>query len=58
MALGSQLEIAFELPKAGRIEVRAETSYQLLPDTGLVFQAAPPASRLAIESFVEDLLAA
>jgi hypothetical protein len=58
MELGAQLEVAFELPRAGRIETKAETSYQLVPDTGLVFQATPPASRRAIQSFVEELLAA
>jgi hypothetical protein len=58
MELGAQLEVAFELPRGGRIETQAETSYQLLPDTGLVFQATPPASRRAIQSFVEELLAA
>jgi hypothetical protein len=58
LELGSQLEVAFELPRAGWIETQAETSYQLLPDTGLVFQATPPASRRAIQSFVEELLAA
>jgi len=58
MELGAQLEVAFDLPRAGRIETQAETSYQLLPDTGLVFQATPPASRRAIQTFVEELLAA
>jgi hypothetical protein len=58
LELGAELEVAFELPRAGRIETQAETSYQLLPDTGLVFQATPPASRRAIQSFVEELLAA
>ena len=56
--LGAQLDVAFELPRSGRIETQAETSYQLLPDTGLVFQATPPATRRAILSFVEELLAA
>lgn len=56
--LGSQLEIAFELPRAGRIETRAEASYQLNPDLGIVFQSTPAASRHAIRSFVEEHLAA
>ena len=56
--LGAQLDVAFELPRSGRIETQAETSYQLLPDTGLVFQATAPATRRAILSFVEELLAA
>jgi hypothetical protein len=58
MELGAELEVAFELPRAGWIETKAETSYRLLPDTGLVFQATPPAARRAIQSFVEELLAA
>jgi hypothetical protein len=56
--LGAQLEVAFELPRAGRIETKAETSYHLARDTGLVFQATAPASRRAIQGFVEELLAA
>jgi hypothetical protein len=58
MPLGSALEISFELPRAGRIETRAEASYQLMPDFGLVFQSTPAASRNAIRSFVEEHLAA
>jgi hypothetical protein len=58
MPLGSALEISFELPRAGRIETRAEASYQLIPDFGLVFQSTPAASRHAIRSFVEERLAA
>jgi hypothetical protein len=57
MPLGSALEISFELPRAGRIETRAEASYQLLPDFGLVFQSTPAASRHAIRDFVEEQLA-
>jgi hypothetical protein len=58
MELGSQLELAFELPGTGLIETRAEATYQLVPDAGLVFQATPAASRRAILSFVEEQLAA
>jgi hypothetical protein len=58
LELGTELEVGFELPRAGWIETKAETSYRLVPDTGLVFQATPPASRRAILSFVEELLAA
>jgi hypothetical protein len=56
--LGSALELSFELPNAGRIETRAEASYQLIPDFGLVFQSTPAAFRHAIRSFVEERLAA
>ena len=58
MDLGAELEVAFELPRAGLIETRAETSYQLVPDAGLVFQATPAASRRAILSYVTENLAA
>lgn len=56
--LGSEVELSFELPRAGRIETRAEASYQLIPDFGLVFRSTPAASRNAIRSFVEECLAA
>ncbi len=56
--LGSLLEISFDLPGAGRIETRAEASYQLIPDFGIVFQSTPAASRHAIRHFVEEQLAA
>jgi hypothetical protein len=58
MDLGAELEVAFELPRAGLIETRAESAYQLVSDTGLVFQSTPAASRRAIQSFVEQHLAA
>ena len=52
--LGAELEIAFELPRAGLVETRAETTYQLLPDIGVVFQAPPAGLREAIHRYVED----
>jgi hypothetical protein len=58
MPLGSALDLSFELPRVGLIETRAEASYQLLPDFGLVFQSTPAACRNAIRSFVEEQLAA
>ncbi len=58
MDLGAELEVSFELPRAGLIQTRAETAYQLRPDTGLVFQATPAASRRAILSYVEEHLVA
>ena len=56
LRLGTELEIAFELPQVGTVETRAESAYQLLPDLGLVFQATPAASHEAILSFVESNL--
>jgi hypothetical protein len=57
MDLGSQIEISFELPRAGTIRTEAESAYQLVPDTGLIFQRTPAAFREAILSFVEASLA-
>jgi hypothetical protein len=58
LELGAHLEVTFELPRVGPISTRAETTYQLVPDTGLVFQSTPAALRRAISSFVEEQLAA
>jgi hypothetical protein len=58
MMLGAELEVSFELPRSGLIETRAESAYQLVADTGLVFQSTPAASRRAILSFVEQQLIA
>lgn len=54
--LGSQLEISFELPQGGRIQTRAQSSYQLVPDLGLVFERTHALDRQAILSFVERQL--
>jgi len=56
MELGSQLELAFELPRSGLIETRAETSYHLVHDSGLVFQATSASQRRAIQSYVAEHL--
>jgi hypothetical protein len=57
LQLGSQIELSFELPRAGTIQTRAESAYQLLPDTGLIFHRTPAAFREAILRFVEESLA-
>lgn len=57
LALGSQIDISFDLPRSGTIETQAESAYQLVPDTGLIFHRTPAASREAILSFVEEALA-
>jgi hypothetical protein len=57
LPLGSELDIALELPNIGCIETRAETAYQLPPDLGLVFHATPAMSRAAIARFVSQTLA-
>jgi hypothetical protein len=56
--LGSQIEISFDLPRLGTIETEAESAYQLVPDTGLIFHRTSAAFREAILSFVEESLAA
>jgi hypothetical protein len=58
VSLGSQIEISFDLPRTGTIETKAESAYQLVPDTGLIFHRTPAAFRKAILSFVEESLAA
>ncbi len=58
LPLGSAIELSFELPGGDRIDTRAASTYQLLPDTGLVFEATPPAGRRAIAQFVERRLIA
>jgi hypothetical protein len=56
VALGSELELRFELPGLGLVATRAESAYQLVPDLGLVFCATPAAARHAIVGFVEQTL--
>jgi hypothetical protein len=58
VGLGSRVEVSFDLPRAGRIELEAEASYQVLPDLGLVFERASARSRRAILDYVEEQLAA
>jgi hypothetical protein len=57
LTLGAEIELSFDLPRAGTIETKAESAYQLVPDTGLIFHRTPAASREAILSFVEESLA-
>ena len=55
--LGSAIDLCFELPSVGPIEIRAETAYQLVPDLGLIFSGLSAEVRSAINSFVNDTLA-
>ncbi len=55
--LGSEVDLSFELPQVGTIQTHAETSYQLVPDLGLVFADTSAEHRRAIASFVEQTLA-
>jgi len=57
LPLGTQVNLSFALPRSGRIELWAETAYQLLPDMGLVFSALAPGDRDAIQRYVVEALA-
>jgi hypothetical protein len=57
VVLGSQIDLSFDLPRAGTIETKAESANQLVPDTGLIFHRTPAVFREAILSFVEESLA-
>jgi hypothetical protein len=56
LPLGTQLNLAFDLPRIGSVELWAETAYQLVPDVGLVFSALEPGDRDAIQQYVIDAL--
>lgn len=58
LPLGTLVDLSFELPRSGPVELRAETSYQYVPDLGLVFSAVAPGARDAIGSFVSASLLA
>jgi len=57
LLLGARIELDFELPRGGRIELEGDVAYQLVPDVGVVFNAAPPRTREAIRLFVGEALA-
>jgi hypothetical protein len=50
--LGQRVQLELELPREGRIALQAEATYQLLPDTGMVFNALDAGSRHALGRFV------
>lgn len=54
--LGTELELGFALPRAGRLVLRGEAAYRLPPDVGVVFSGVAPADRSAIAAFVEEAL--
>ena len=56
LPLGARVDLRFDLPSEGTIELRAETAYQLVPDLGLVFSAIPSQTRDAIASYVTRVL--
>mgnify|MGYP001813620209 CR=1 FL=1 len=56
--LGQRVALELQLPQRPTVAVEAEATYQLLPDTGLVFSAMNPADRQAIGRFVAQTIAA
>ncbi len=56
LLLGTRIELRFDLPHAGPLELAAETAYQLVPDTGVIFHATSPDDRAAIGLFVKEAL--
>lgn len=56
LPLGTELELAIDLPKQGRVTLWADSAYQLVPDCGLVFSALVAADRTALADFVKDTL--
>jgi hypothetical protein len=57
IGLGQRILLEFSIPKCGPIRLDAEAAYQLMPDTGLVFNAVAPDHRKSIERFVSETLA-
>ena len=58
MPLGSQLRLRLELPRHGPLELEGDVAYQLLPDLGIVFNAAPSRVREALAGYLTEALAA
>jgi hypothetical protein len=58
LLLGASFDMRFVLPRSGELELQAEVAYQLLPDVGLVFNAAPPSAREALAAHVARALGA
>jgi hypothetical protein len=57
IALGTHVDLAFDLPRVGAVETRAETAYQMPPDLGMIFHETPAAVRRSISGFVTSQLA-
>lgn len=56
--LGHRVHLRLDLPRAGAVEVDAEATYQLLPDTGLVFSGLAADQREILGRFVADTILA
>lgn len=57
VALRTDVEIEFPLPRAGSVWTSAEVAYQLPPDLGLVFYSTPAGMRRSIAEFVLEAMA-
>lgn len=57
LRLGARIGLRLELPCRGPLGLEGEVSYQLPPDVGIVFNAAPRSVREALAGFVRDALA-
>ena len=56
LPLGTRVEIQFQLPHLGAVRTAAAPTYQMLPDTGLVFERTTPGHRRSIQIYVEQSL--
>ncbi|MEZ4353091.1 MAG: PilZ domain-containing protein [Myxococcota bacterium] len=54
--LGQRFQLDLALPRVGAVSLEAEATYQLLPDTGLVFNAVAPQQRETLERFVTQTI--
>jgi hypothetical protein len=53
LPLETRVTLSFGLgAQADRLEIEADTAYQLLPDVGLVFSSLAPGTRTALQRFV------
>lgn len=56
--LGQRIDLCLELPDRAAVELVAEATYQLLPDTGLVFSSLAADRREAIGRYVTEAILA
>jgi len=56
LRLGTYVDLAFELPRHGTLELPAEIAYQLLPDVGAIFSSVAARARTAIAAYVTEAL--
>ncbi len=56
--LGSRLDLELSLPGEAALALRGDATYQLLPDTGLVFHGIEPRSRDTLGRYIAQALVA